>query len=170
MYTIDHFIAAFAKECRICLQLYGKMPAGGLDYRPTAGQRSTVELLRYVSYGPYNGVRRVLAGDFTLGISAVEATKDMPPSDFPRRMAWQEAEVERMARAADPEDLRNGEIRFPWGEVMKKAWGEVMKKGEALVAHPLKWITAYRMQLFLYLKAAGAADLATPDIWHAKGG
>lgn len=158
MYTVEDFIASFEKETAICLGLYRKMPAGALDYRPTAGQRSTLELLRYLGYGPYNGVRRIVLGDWSLGKPAGEVTKDVPPSDFPRQMAWQAAEAARLVRSADPVDLLNREISFPWGDTLKR--------GQALVTYPLNWLTSYRMQLFLYLKASGA-QLTTPDLWHS---
>lgn len=159
MFTVDQYVRAYRKECVAAVHLFGKMPAGGLDYRPSPGQRNTLELMRYLSYGPYNIVRRIVAGDWTVGRPTHEVTKDMPASDFPARMAWHADEVERTVRSASPVALLNDDFKFPWGEVMKK--------GEALVAHPLKWMAAYRMQLFLYLKAAGATTLATPDLWHA---
>jgi hypothetical protein len=158
MYSVDAFLSSFSGECRRCVRLFGKMPPGGLDYRPTPGQRSTLELLRYITRGPYNGVRRIVAGDWTLGPPAAEATKEMPPSDFPRAMLRQGEEVQRLLRATDPGKLETETFTFPWGETLKK--------GEALVEHPLKWLTGYKTQLFLYLKAAGAKELGTPDLWH----
>jgi hypothetical protein len=158
MFSAEAFIKTYGVETDICIRLAGKMPAGGLDYRPTPGQRTTLELLRYISKGPYNGVRRIVAGDWTLGKPAVELSKDMPPSDFAAQMRWQNEEVARIVRAADPVDLETGTMLLPWGETAIK--------GEALVNHPLKWLVGYRMQLFLYLKAAGATQLATPDLWR----
>lgn len=158
MYSVESFIRAYSKESTICIQLYHKMPQGALDYRPTLGQRSTTELLRYLSYGPYNVTRRILAGDWNVGKPANEATKDMPVSDFPRNMLWQMDEVARMVRAVNPIALEKEEIVFPWGETMKK--------GDALVNQPLRFLTGYRMQLFLYLKSAGAKELNTKDLWH----
>jgi hypothetical protein len=64
MFTLDYFIKTWRYESRIAVSLFGKIPAGGLDYRPSAGQRSTLELLRYLSYGPYNGVAKTIAGDW----------------------------------------------------------------------------------------------------------
>ena len=158
MFSVEAFIRSYSLESDICIRLAGKIPAGGLEYRPTPGQRNTVELLRYLSKGPYNGVRRIVAGDWTLGKPAVELSKDMPPSDFVAQMHWQRDEVARMVRGADPVDLETGTILLPWGETAVK--------GEALVDLPLKWLVAYRTQLFLYLKAAGASQLATPDLWR----
>src|SRR3954467_1815314 len=98
MYTVDAFVNSFRKECLISINLFNKMPAGGLDYRPTPGQRSTTELLRYLCYGPLSGVKRIVAGDWTYGVPTAEATKDMPASDFPARMAFQADEAERLVR------------------------------------------------------------------------
>jgi hypothetical protein len=158
MYSVEQFIRSYRKEAMVSIALFHKMPPGGLDFKPTPGQRTTLELLRYLSYGPYNVVRRILVGDWTVGVPANEATKDMPASDFPARMAWQADEVERLLRAFSPVSLIEDEFTFPWGETLKK--------GEALINYPLKWVTGYRMQLFLYLKAAGAHQLNTGDAWR----
>lgn len=158
MFSAEAFVNSYATESAICARLYTKMPAGGLDYRPSQGQRNTLELLRYISKGPYNGVRRIVAGDWTVGKPAVELSKDMPASDFVAQMHWQSDEVARIVREANPIDLEEGFMLMPWGDNLRK--------GEALVNHPLKWLVGYRMQLFLYLKAAGATTLTTPDLWR----
>lgn len=160
MITSQSLTHIFKKETAICLALYEHIPAGGLDYRPTAQQRSTLELLRYLSFGPYNGTRRILAGDFSLGKPSAEVTRDWPPSDFVKNMVWQYREVARMLSSVREDDLMNKTITFPWGETLKR--------GEALVAHPWNWMMSYRMQLFLYLKACGAKELASPDLWHGR--
>lgn len=158
MYGVENFVKDFRKETATCINLFAKMPPGGLDYRPTATQRSTLELLRYLSYGPYNAVRRIVAGEWNIGKPTNEVTAGWPPGDFPRNMQWQADEVERLVRSASPVALANDDFTFPWGETFKK--------GEALVRVPLKWLGGYRMQLFLYLKAAGAADLKSADLWY----
>ena len=158
MFTIESFINAWRKESQICINLFGKIPAGGLDYRPTEGQRSTLELLRYLSYGPYNGVIKTIAGDWQKGRPTGEMTAGMPPSDFPARMAWQADAVERELRAASLPALMSEDMTYPWGETIKKS--------EGLVTAPLRWLIGYRMQFFLYLKAAGAHQLNTGDCWR----
>jgi hypothetical protein len=158
MFSAEAFIHSYTTDSLVCARLATKIPGGGLDYRPTAGQRTTLELMRYISKGPYNGVRRIVAGDWNLGKPAVELSKDMPASDFVAQMHWQIDEVARIVREANPVDLEDSYVLLPWGENSKR--------GEALVNYPLKWMTAYRMQLFLYLKAAGATNLATPDLWR----
>src|SRR5262245_45088001 len=51
--TKPELIASLQKEVRILVHLAGKVDPAQLDYRPTPKQRSTIELLRYLSYmGP----------------------------------------------------------------------------------------------------------------------
>ena len=157
MFTLDSFIANWKKESRICINLAAKVPPGGLDYKPTAGQRNTLELMRYLSYGPYNAVHRTLAGDWNTGRPTGEVTAGMPASDFPTRMLWQAEAVEREMRAVPMRDLLEKDMTFPWGETLKR--------GEALMT-PFRWLVGYKMQLFLYLKAAGNHQLVTADCWN----
>lgn len=157
LFTVDSFISTWRKESLICVNLAGKVPPGGLDYRPSASQRTTLELMRYLSYGPYNGVHRTLAGDWNTGRPTAEVTAGMPAADFPARMRWQADAVERELRAVPVSDLIGKEMTFPWGETVKRA--------EALLT-PLRWLIGYRMQLFLYLKAAGNPQLGTAECWR----
>ncbi len=157
MFTIESFINAWRKESQLCINLFGKLPAGGLDYRPTAGQRSTLELLRYLSYGPYNGLMKTIAGDWQKGRGTAEVTAGMPASDFPERMAWQ-AEAAAIELRSVPVSTLDLDMTYPWGETLKR--------GEALSLYPMRWLVGYRMQLFLYLKSAGANQLNTTDCWR----
>ncbi|MEO6096101.1 MAG: hypothetical protein ABIW76_10550 [Fibrobacteria bacterium] len=157
MFNLDYFIKTWRYESRIAVNLFGKLPAGGLDYRPSAGQRSTMELLRYLSYGPYNGVAKTIAGDWQFGRSTAEMTAGMPASDFPARMAWQADALERVVRSVPVSSLLTEDMTYPWGDTLKKAEG---------LLTPLRWLVGYQMQLFLYLKAAGAHQLNTGDCWR----
>jgi hypothetical protein len=161
MFTIESFIGTWRKESQICINLFHKMPPGGLDYRPSAGQRNTIELLRYLSFGPYNGLVKCIAGDWAKGRPTAEVTAGMPPSDFPERMAWQAEAAAAALRGAPMSVLTDGVMTFPWGETLKR--------GEGL-AYPMRWLIGYRMQLFLYLKAAGASQLNTTDCWRLPAG
>ena len=159
MLTVESVIAIWEKETRVCINLASKVPVGGLDYRPSAGQRTTLELMRYLSYGPYNAARRILIGDWANGRPTAEVTAGMPASDFTARMEWQASAFARELRAASPADLANLDFTF--------TWGETYKRGEAIAMYPLRWLTGYRMQLFLYLKGAGNSQLGFADCWRA---
>ena len=47
--TKEELIGSLQNEIRILLHLAGKIDKNKLDYRPTAKQRSTIELLRYLT-------------------------------------------------------------------------------------------------------------------------
>ena len=47
--TKEELISALQNEVRILVHLAGKVDKSKLDYRPTAKQRSTLELLQYMS-------------------------------------------------------------------------------------------------------------------------
>jgi len=47
--TKNELVASLQNEVRILLHLAGKVDRAKLDYRPTPKQRSTLELLQYLS-------------------------------------------------------------------------------------------------------------------------
>ena len=162
MYSAQNFIDSYRKETKICINLFSHLPAGGLDFRPTPGQRTTLELMRYLAYGPVGGVKRIIAGDWNIAIPAAAHAKEMPASDFVRQMTIQADEVETLVHSVPMSDLTEKTMTFPWGETALR--------GPSLVNYPLKWITGYRMQFFLYLKAAGAHHLTTGENWRHPAG
>ena len=80
--TKQEAVAALQNEVRILLHLAGKIDRNKLDYRPTPKQRSTMELLQYLSVMGPNLVRALKAGAF-----------DVP--------AWQKASDEAKAMNFD---------------------------------------------------------------------
>ena len=47
--TKTELVASLQNEARLLLHLAGKVDRAKLDYRPTPKQRSTIELLKYLS-------------------------------------------------------------------------------------------------------------------------
>ena len=60
--TKPELIASLQNEVRILLHLADKIEPGMLDYRPTPKQRSTLELLRYLSMMGCTGLPASMAG------------------------------------------------------------------------------------------------------------
>ena len=60
--TKSELLAALQNEVRILLHLAGKIDRTKLDYRPTPKQRSTIELLKYLSVMGPTFLRSTLAG------------------------------------------------------------------------------------------------------------
>jgi hypothetical protein len=71
-----------------------------------------------------------------------------------------DAQCRRIEEALEPvseEDLWNADRAMPWGTPVKM--------GQGLVDMVVKCLAAYRMQLFLYAKAAGAHQLGPANCW-----
>src|SRR5437660_7087701 len=62
--TKEELIASLRNEVRILVHLAGKVDQSKLDYRPTAKQRSTLELLQYMAIMGPTQVVLIKAGVF----------------------------------------------------------------------------------------------------------
>jgi len=56
------------------------------------------------------------------------------------------------------EDLIQKEITYPWS-------GAKAALGEGIISTSVKWLAAYKLQLFLFIKLSGDQLLATADAW-----
>ncbi len=145
------------KECDVCVHLHGKLPKGAADYRPTPGQRSTLELLRHVAHSSIDGLRGMTDMKWETWEPNEKRLATMRLEDFPAEMARQKKEiVEYFERLTDKQ--------FASQESMLMN-GTKTKLAAALLDGPVRWATGYRMQLFLYAKAAGNAGIGTWNCW-----
>lgn len=153
----DNTLELILKECDIVLHLYGKIPAGGMDYRPTPEQRSTLELLRYLSYCAIGGARAMAEGNWEAYHVYAKEGEALAAGDVPTAMERQKSELRKFFAGLTQEQVETQTATTPMGEEMSLE--------KALVTMPLHWMIGYRMQLFLYCKQAGNADIWTPDCW-----
>lgn len=153
-------LASLLHECDVAKHLHRQLPPGALDFRPTPKQRSTLDLLRYLTYCAIGPARAALAGTFEAMKPLVEAARTMPPSEFPAAMDRQAAALRDLVGSLSDDDYRSRPVTLP--PVATGALGEV------LVNTSLKFLTAYRMQLFLYAKMAGVETLDTWDCWRGQ--
>ena len=157
MITKDDVLFEMLRECDVCVHLHAKLSAGALDYRPTPKQRSTLELLRYLSFCGTAFLRSALDGNWD-AYSALEAeSKTLAAGDFPAAMERQKAAIRAVFAEFTDADLASRRVKSPTGEDLPL--------GRALLDLPLRFLVGYRMQLFLYAKAAGAESLGTSDCW-----
>lgn len=63
MYTKENFEKSFKNELRVIKHLATKIPEGKGDYRPSPSQRSTLELLQYLSGVGSATMKAVLTSD-----------------------------------------------------------------------------------------------------------
>lgn len=153
----DELLATLQKEVRILVHLTTKIDRAQLDYRPTPKQRSTLELLRYLSImGP--GLIEASNTGFDRAKWAA-ATDIANARDFDQTvavLAGHAKEYERLIGAMTDADFRAPMNAFD---------GTPTTKGAFIVYMVLGGLAAYRTQLFCYLKACGKAELTTTNLW-----
>jgi len=156
--TKSELIASLQNEVRILLHLASKIDRTQVDYRPTPKQRSTLELLRYLTtMGP------IMIGYAKTGVidrdGWAAATKAAEARDLDQTLAAIAAQSEAYAT------LLGGLSDDDFRAEIKSFDGSTTTRGSFLVNHLLSGCAAYRTQLFLYLKACGREELNTRNLW-----
>ena len=157
MLTVEQFLKSCAHETKIIKHLGTKVPESALDYRPTEGQRSMLELMQYLTVtalAPMIWVRDE-SWDAAMELGKEGATVNL--ENFGAAMDRQTAAIAEIAAGLEGRDLNTETTMMPWREPCTV--------GEFLVNATLKAYTGYRMQFFLYCKAAGVPDLGTAQCW-----
>lgn len=159
MYTRENFLDAVRKEASIISHLHSKLTPEMLDFRPTPAQRSTRELLEYIPCCAFLIGKCLSEGGFQNWKPGADEIKAAVAKDFNAAL---NAEVEKLTQwvKAMPESELNKDVKTPPGDVIKLS--------QALVDMNYRFLTAYKMQLFLYLKACGRADIGTANCWAGR--
>jgi hypothetical protein len=160
--TKPELIESLQNESRILLHLCGKVKPEMLDYRPTAKQRSVIELLRYLTVLVPVVVSSIKAGAFLVDDWAIGEAK-AAAMDF--TAVVKSLELQAALYAELVADFSDDEFR---GEI--EIFGMKSKRGPLLVNLVLCGHSAYRMQLFCYLKACGREELNTVNLWFGTDG
>ncbi len=149
----EEYISAVLNEFSIIRHLAAKLRAEDLAYRPSETQRSILETLQYISYIVSLTIESVVSGDMTLFEKADLASKDVNLSNFDNAMAAQGDKVKTLVESMS--DAQLSEVVDMW-----------IKQSRALhCLMALKFAVAYKMQLFLFMKAAGHKDIGTINVW-----
>lgn len=156
--TKSELIALLQREVRILQHLITKIEPAMLEYRPTPKQRSTIELLKYLTnMGPtlvrYAKGQPLGAAEMT----AVVETANARSFDETVSVLASHADVYvRLLADMSDDDFRADVAGFD---------GLPVTRGQFMVYHVLGQSAAYRMQLFQYLKACGREELNTMNLW-----
>jgi hypothetical protein len=156
--TKSELVSALQDEVRVLLHLATKVDRGRLDYRPTPKQRSTIELLRYLSMMGPTLVTYTLTSSQDPNIWG-EAAKAADARDFDQAVAAIAAQSDEYARQLANVSDADFRVELP------SITGGKTSRGAVLVTLVLGSCVAYRMQLFLYLKSCGREELGTMDLW-----
>jgi hypothetical protein len=155
--TKEELISSLQNEIRILLHLASKVDRNQLDYRPTPKQRSTIELLRYLTIMGPNLIPAIKTGTFdgaAFGASQAAANAmnfDQVLAAIEKQNAFYAQELGSMSDA----DFRSEIDMF----------GKKVSRGSHIVFLLLSGHAAYRTQLFLYLKSCGRDELNTMNLW-----
>ena len=155
--TKAELIGSLQNEVRILLHLATKIDGSSLDYRPTPKQRSSIELLRYLSLmGPLL-IQAARTGTFdpVVWTAAQQAAEGRDLSQTLDVIAAQSDQFTTIIGDMTEDDFR-GEIEL---------FGRKATRGSFIVNTVLCGYAAYRTQLFVYLKACGRTELNTMNLW-----
>jgi len=156
--TKPELIASLQHEVQILLHLAGKVDRAKLDYRPTPKQRSTIELLKYLSMMGPTIVEYAKAETPDPNLWS-NATKEAEARNFDQTVAAIAAQKDAYAK------LLGGMSDADFRAEVNDFTGGKTSRGALIVNLVLCGHAAYRTQLFLYLKAGGRDELGTMNLW-----
>ena len=155
--TQSELIGSLQHEVRILLHLASKIEPAMLDYRPTPKQRSTLELLKYLSIMGPSLVEAAQRGGFDPAAwTAASAAAD--GRNFEETVQAIAAHGDRYASLLG--GMSDADFR---AEI--DMFGRKTTRGAFIVNLVLSGCAAYRTQLFLDLKACGREELSTMNLW-----
>ncbi|MCK6438743.1 MAG: DinB family protein [Planctomycetes bacterium] len=160
MLTKDDLLNSMIHECNVIKHLAAKVPSGRLDWRPTPGQRSILETLRYLSFCAAGAVHMLIEGNWDWYQKAGAASKTLPFDSIERAMDDQIAELRKLFESIPHKDFVEKQVTLPDGSVVSL--------GRGILDSAHKWLTGYKMQLFLFEKEAGNDKIGTWNCWRGK--
>jgi hypothetical protein len=155
--TKSELIASLQHEVRILVHLMGKIDRAMLDYRPTPKQRSTIELLKYLTIMGPALVQAAKTGGFDPAVWTA-AEKAAQARNFDETVAAIAGHSDAYTKLLG--DMSDADFR---AEV--DMFGNKTTRGAFIVNMVLCGCAAYRTQLFMYLKACGREELSTMNLW-----
>ena len=157
----QHVLNAIVDEMKICRRLYTKIPPDKMDFRPKDDMRSIHELLQYlciVGTALPNYWLNASESDFFASFDKIAAvSKQMPHEEFLSVMNGQIELINKLFGQINEEDLLNKEVKYPWG-------GKA-PFGEAIISSSIKFLSGYKLQLFLLIRMCTDQKLGTKDAW-----
>lgn len=150
-------IASLQNEVRILLHLASKLDPSMHDYRPTPKQRSSLELLKYLTIMGPALIKAAKAGTFDAA-AWTAAEHEAASRNFDQTIAALAAHKDAYATLLG--GMSDADFR---GEI--EMFGTKTSRGAFIVNMVLSGCAAYRTQLFLYLKSCGREELGTMNLW-----
>jgi hypothetical protein len=157
MFNKTQLLSSLETETKVIKHLWSKIPADKADFAPAPKMRTTLELLQYLTYCGCGTTKVLVNNSWDLIGAYKEQASALTWDQIPEALDRQLAEIKTMLSELTEDKLLYDERTMPWGTTAKL--------GQFMVDMPLKFMTAYRMQLFVYAKASGLTDLNTGNCW-----
>ena len=152
---------AILNEYKIIKQLVTKLPEGSDDFRISDDQRSTIEVLRYLTLVGPGVVHAGLDNGFTWVGENAAASEKLGMADIPAYLDGAMAEIHGLFEKMTDEEFANRDVHVEgMGDWKMNTW---------LLNTVMKFVPAYKLMLFNHAKAAGNADIGTWDAWMDNG-
>ncbi len=154
-------IKEIEREVHILKGLYKKLEDVNLDFRPNPSTRSLRELLEYIKVCALPTLLKYSYKDLdklqTVKREYEYQLNTFEESDYSKILDWQFEKIKFLLVRIPDEQLETDQVTI-WKD-------QTMSLFTALLNTTVKYFTAYRMQLFLYLKMAGQSTLNSQDCW-----
>jgi hypothetical protein len=162
MLTKTEFLAALRRESRILTHLAQQLKPRHLGHRFTPPQRSTLELLQYLTINARASVAYYLSGSWDHWDALEAEAKSVSVKTFAAALKQQERAVALLLQPVSERAWRSRQVPTMSGK------GPKLPLDVALFETTLTMCIGYRMQLFLQAKAAGLKQLKSSDLWAGK--
>ena len=116
-----------------------------------------LELLQYLAHAGISSAKAVITGSWSNATDEFEAAESVTLATFPVAIDRAYASLETLLGETTDAHLTDTQFTLPWGQEVSV--------GAALIDLALKFFVAYRLQLFLYVKATADPKVWTPDCW-----
>ena len=157
--TAPELLGALQHEVRVLSHLVSKVDPAQVDYRPTPKQRSTIELLRYLSMmGPTLITFSLKKAEDDMNAIWGTAAKEAEGRNLEQVTAAIAAQGDEYAKLLG--SLTDADFRAEIDGFAGKT-----SRGLFLVNLVLGGHAAYRTQLFCYLKSNGRDELVSSNLW-----
>lgn len=160
MITKQIFIENVLREIEIIKHLSEKVTDENINYKPTEKQRTVRELLGYLAIGPGTALKVAQTGDASFFANSKDEQEKVTLENFKETIDKEGKEIKEILENMTEEEM-NEEIDL-WKS------GMVRPRSEYILQLVLEGFVAYKMQLFLYLKASGSEHLNTQNLWQGR--
>lgn len=153
MISKDQYIAALTNEFRIIKHLAEKVTPEQLSHKPTEPQRTLQELMQYLT---------------SIFVAAADGIATGDANAYKKYFGGTMPTLENFTALMDDQEKKVLEFFTPLTEEQLKEeiamWGRTQSRALHMLGI-LNIASAYKMQLFLYMKQSGTTNIGTSNLW-----